>query len=94
MSMRLLLIEDNERFAELLKRGLTAAGFVVDVIGTAAEATEILETNRFEVVVLDLGLPDADGLDVLSRNAPATRRDPGFDIDGARQPQGSGEWAG
>ena len=64
--MRLLLVEDNERFAELLKRGLTAAGFVVDVIGTAAEATEVLETNRFEVVVLDLGLPDADGLDVLT----------------------------
>ena len=34
--MRLLLIEDNERFAELLKRGLAASGFVVDVLGTAS----------------------------------------------------------
>ncbi len=64
--MRLLLIEDNERFAELLKRGLTGAGFVVDVVGTAADARAVLDTNRFEVVVLDLGLPDADGLDVLA----------------------------
>jgi len=64
--MRLLLIEDNERFAELLKRGLTAAGFVVDVLGTAAEARIVLENNRFELVVLDLGLPDGDGLDVLA----------------------------
>ena len=64
--MRLLLIEDNERFAALLKRGLTAAGFVVDVLPTAADATAALNTTRFEIVILDLGLPDADGLDVLS----------------------------
>ncbi len=64
--MRLLLIEDNERFAALLKRGLTAAGFVVDVLPTAADATAALNTTRFEIVVLDLGLPDADGLDILS----------------------------
>jgi len=63
--MRLLLIEDNERFAELLKRGLTAAGFVVDVLATAAQATAALQASRFEIVVLDLGLPDADGLEVL-----------------------------
>ncbi len=64
--MRLLLIEDNERFAALLKRGLTSAGFVVDVLPTAAEARAALSANRFEIVVLDLGLPDADGLDILN----------------------------
>jgi DNA-binding response OmpR family regulator len=64
--MRLLLIEDNERFAELLKRGLATAGFVVDIVGTAAEAAALLLSEHFEIVVLDLGLPDADGLDVLS----------------------------
>jgi DNA-binding response OmpR family regulator len=64
--MRLLLIEDNERFAALLKRGLTSAGFVVDVLPTAEEAKKALRENRFEIVVLDLGLPDADGLDVLN----------------------------
>ena len=68
--MRLLLIEDNERFAELLKRGLAAAGFVVDVLGTAGDAAVALRTNRFEIVVLDLGLPDADGLDVLTSPRP------------------------
>src|SRR5215472_7352470 len=64
--MRLLLVEDNERFAGLLKRGLAAAGFVVDVMLTAGDAAAALRANRFEVVVLDLGLPDADGLDVLA----------------------------
>ena len=63
--MRLLLVEDNERFAVLLKRGLAAAGFVVDVLPTAEAAAAALRANRFEIVVLDLGLPDADGLDVL-----------------------------
>jgi DNA-binding response OmpR family regulator len=63
--MRLLLIEDNERFAALLKRGLTAAGFVVDILGTAGEATQALRANRFEIVILDLGLPDADGVELL-----------------------------
>jgi DNA-binding response OmpR family regulator len=64
--MRLLLVEDNERFAALLKHGLAAAGFTVDVLGTAAEATAALRGSRCDVVILDLGLPDADGLDVLS----------------------------
>ena len=63
--MRLLLVEDNERFAGLLERGLAAAGFVVDVMLTARDAAAALRENRFEIVVLDLGLPDADGLDVL-----------------------------
>jgi DNA-binding response OmpR family regulator len=72
--MRLLLVEDNERFAELLKRGLTAAGFVVDVLSTAADAAAALHTSRFEIVVLDLGLPDMDGLEVLGEMR--RRRDP------------------
>jgi DNA-binding response OmpR family regulator len=64
--MRLLLIEDNERFAALLKRGLTAAGFTVDVMTTAREATAALDTGRWDIVVLDRGLPDGDGIEVLT----------------------------
>jgi DNA-binding response OmpR family regulator len=64
--MRLLLVEDNERFAGLLRQGLMAAGFVVDVVPTAGEASEVLKSNRFELVVLDLGLPDRDGIEVLT----------------------------
>ena len=51
--MRLLLVEDNERFAGLLKRGLAASGFVVDVMPTAGGAAAALRANRLEVVVLD-----------------------------------------
>jgi two-component system response regulator TctD len=63
--VRLLLIEDNQRFAELLKRGLAVNGFAVDVIGTAADAMGALRLGRWDIIVLDIGLPAADGLDVL-----------------------------
>jgi two-component system response regulator TctD len=71
--MRLLLVEDNERFAGLLKQGLAGAGFTVDVLTTVADATAALEMGSCDIVVLDLGLPDGDGLDVLS--AMRRRRD-------------------
>jgi two-component system response regulator TctD len=64
--VRLLLVEDNERFATLLKQGLASAGFTVDVLTTAADAAAALRTSRPDVMILDLGLPDGDGLDVLT----------------------------
>ena len=64
--MRLLLIEDNERFAALLKQGLASAGFAVDLMTTAREAKTALDAGRWDVVVLDRGLPDGDGIEVLT----------------------------
>jgi len=64
--MRLLLIEDNDRLAGGISQGLTAAGFVVDHVGLAAEAAAALATHRYDVLVLDLGLPDADGMEFLA----------------------------
>jgi DNA-binding response OmpR family regulator len=63
----LLLIEDNERFAALLRQGLAGAGFSVDVLPTAEEANTALETGRWDVIVLDRGLPDGDGIEVLTK---------------------------
>jgi DNA-binding response OmpR family regulator len=64
--LRLLLVEDNERFAALLKQGLAGAGFTVDVLGTARDSSSALSAGRWDLVVLDRGLPDVDGLDVLT----------------------------
>jgi DNA-binding response OmpR family regulator len=64
--MRLLLVEDNERFAALLKQGLASAGFSVDVLTTVQEANGALESGRWDIIVLDRGLPDGDGIDVLA----------------------------
>ena len=63
--MRLLVVEDNLELAELLRKGLAVAGLVVDVVNNAADARTALATTRFAAVVLDLGLPDEDGLALL-----------------------------
>jgi DNA-binding response OmpR family regulator len=63
--MRLLIIEDNEELAKLLSEGLHAADFAADVVCTAGDARQVLATKHYSAVVLDLGLPDEDGLSVL-----------------------------
>ena len=63
--MRLLLVEDNSALAELVAQGLGRSGFAVDVIGAAGEIQERLLSSQYAAVVLDLGLPDGDGLDSL-----------------------------
>ena len=63
--MRLLVVEDNEELAELLRRGLEAEGFDVDQASTAEDASGALRDARYAAVVLDLGLPDRDGSTVL-----------------------------
>jgi two-component system response regulator TctD len=72
--MRLLVVEDNEELAGLLASGLRTAGFDTDVLATAGEARAALGVTRYAAVVLDLGLPDEDGLsilrDVRARNDP------------------------
>ena len=63
--MRLLVIEDNPELAALLANGLNAAGYEVDSALTAEDARSALMTTRYSSVVLDLGLPDADGMSIL-----------------------------
>jgi len=68
--VRLLIIEDEDRLSGILKSQLSEAGFAVDVAGSAGDANAALEIINYDAVVLDLGLPDHDGLTVLT----ATRR--------------------
>jgi DNA-binding response OmpR family regulator len=63
--MRLLLVEDNERLASFVAQGLKSGGFLVDTVGLADEAIAALATTRYDACILDLGLPDVDGLNVL-----------------------------
>jgi DNA-binding response OmpR family regulator len=64
-AMRLLVVEDNAELATLLAKGLSAAGFAADCVGTAQDARDALATTRYAAIVLDLGLPDEDGLVLL-----------------------------
>ena len=63
--MRILLVEDNDRLAELIGKGLRAGGFAVDSFPTLADAEAALASVDYQVVILDLGLPDGDGLTLL-----------------------------
>lgn len=63
--MRLLIVEDNKEFAELLAKGLRTAGYQADVLSTLGEAGSALRTTFYAALILDLGLPDGDGLDLL-----------------------------
>jgi two-component system copper resistance phosphate regulon response regulator CusR len=65
--MRVLVVEDEKRIADFLSRGLQSAGYTVDVANTGNQAVELVHTNDFDLVVLDLGLPDMDGLQVLQK---------------------------
>ena len=65
--MRILLIEDNDRLLQFLVAGLRSGGLTADGFGTLAEAEAALDTVAYDAVVLDLNLPDGDGLDLLRR---------------------------
>jgi len=63
--MRLLVIEDDRALAAALRDGLTAQGFAVDVGMRVADARQALSLASYDGMVLDLGLPDEDGLPFL-----------------------------
>lgn len=63
--MRILLIEDHRRLAESIVQGLARFGFGVDAFQTAAAALNATKVIAYDAAVLDLGLPDRDGLEVL-----------------------------
>lgn len=65
--MRLLLAEDDPDLAQSLRRSLVAAGYAVDLATDGEEAAFLGETEPYDVVVLDLGLPRLDGVAVLRR---------------------------
>ncbi len=63
--MRLLVVEDEARIAEILKTALEKAGFAVDIASSCADARETLSLNPYDIAILDLGLPDGDGVNLL-----------------------------
>ena len=62
---RVLIVEDEERIASFVDKGLRANGFTTLVAGDGNQATSFLRTESFDLVILDLGLPGPDGFEVL-----------------------------
>ena len=63
--MKLLVVEDEERVASFLEKGLRAHGYAVEWVQTGQDALGRLMRPGISLVILDLGLPDLDGLQVL-----------------------------
>ncbi len=74
--MRILLIEDDHPLADGLQRALRHSGHAVDWAGTGAEAESLLAAQEYDIVLLDLGLPDIDGGELLSRLREKRQRTP------------------
>ncbi|MCU0889031.1 MAG: response regulator transcription factor [Rubritepida sp.] len=65
-ALRLLLVEDHAPLADALSEALRRAGFAVDLAPNAATARDLAALGRHDLVLLDLGLPDGDGLALLA----------------------------
>ena len=65
--MRMLVVEDEQKLAQLVKRALTAERFSVDVAHDGREGLELATTYDYDLIILDLLLPQLDGGEVLRR---------------------------
>jgi two-component system copper resistance phosphate regulon response regulator CusR len=74
--MKLLIIEDEAKTAGYLHKGLTEAGFVVDVAGRGDDGLDLAWTGEYDLIVLDVMLPGQDGWQVLKRLRDDGRRTP------------------
>jgi len=74
--MKVLVVEDEARIASFLIRGLRAQGYAVDHVATGEEALKAARDPELDLMILDLGLPDIDGTEVLRRLRDAGSRLP------------------
>jgi two-component system OmpR family response regulator len=70
--MRILLVEDDPVLGDGLSRSLRYAGYAVEIAQDGKLADDLLSVHSFDLVVLDLGLPGLDGLEVLRRLRPSS----------------------
>ncbi|HEX5280205.1 MAG TPA: response regulator transcription factor [Micropepsaceae bacterium] len=74
--MRILVVEDDADLQRLLKKALTESGYVVDVASDGEEGHFLGDTEPYDAVILDLGLPKMDGVTVLERWRKSGRKMP------------------
>ena len=63
--MKVLIVEDQHRLGQFLEKGLKEVAYTPKWVRTCADARDALADSPFDVIVLDLGLPDGDGIDLL-----------------------------
>src|SRR5580658_1676270 len=74
--MKLLVVDDDRLFARLVERGLREHGYAVDVALTGADARMLAHVNEYDGIVLDVSLPDVNGLQLARELRTAGRATP------------------
>lgn len=64
--MKILVVEDDPRLSKFLRQGLSENSYTVGTAGSCAEASDALADTHYDAIVLDLTLPDGDGLDLIT----------------------------
>lgn len=67
LSMKILLIEDEKKLVETLRMSLTENGYITDIAMDGGSGLQLSSETQYDLIVLDIGLPDMDGFDVLRR---------------------------
>lgn len=73
---RVLVVEDEERISSFLQKGLRSNGYTAAVAATGRDALAMVDTGEFDLMILDIGLPDIDGFEVLQRLRSRDKRMP------------------
>ncbi len=63
-SKNILIVEDEEKVATFIKKGLQTQNFIADIAGAGRDALNLLNENIYDLVILDIGLPDMSGIEI------------------------------
>ncbi len=65
--MRILIVEDEKKLGDILQRSLKSDGYIADVVHTAADGLDYIKTYHYDLIIIDLQLPDSTGTSLLKR---------------------------
>ena len=85
--MRVLLVEDDSSFARSIQMMLKSEGMVVDATDLGEEGLDLAKLYDYDIILLDLGLPDMEGAEVLRRLRQARVATPVLILSGLSQPE-------
>ena len=91
--MRLLLVEDSLRLQKLLADALRRASYEVDVVATVAELLNSIAVVQYDLIIVDLGLPDGDGLGASRTLRSRGHSTPILIMTARGQYRGSSHWS-
>src|SRR3954467_13730436 len=85
--MRVLIVEDNHSTAQSVELALAKVGVISDSVDSAADATAVIKIYKYDMIILDLMLPDANGLEILRQLRATKKHIPVLILSGLGSPE-------